>query len=79
MKKLNELIGRIKPTQVVGSTDVDITGVVCDSRQVKGGELFVAVVGVAVDAHRFIAQVTQKGAAAILCQTLPETIDQQVT
>ena len=79
MKKLNELLRRVDTTQVVGPTDIDITGVLCDSRQVRGGELFVAVVGVAVDAHRFIPQVTQAGAAAILCQKLPETLDEQVT
>ena len=79
MKKLNELLRRVDTTQVVGPTNIDITGVLCDSRQVRGGELFVAVVGVAVDAHRFIPQVTQAGAAAILCQKLPETLDEQVT
>lgn len=79
MKKLNELLRRVDTTQVIGSTDIDITGVMCDSRQVRGGELFIAVVGVAVDAHRFIPQVTQAGAAAILCQTLPETLDRRVT
>lgn len=79
MKKLNQLLSRVQPTQVVGSTDVNITDVVCDSRQVKGGELFVAVVGVAVDAHRFIPQVTEAGAAAVLCQTLPETLNPSVT
>ena len=79
MKKLNELLRRVDTTQVVGPTNIDITGVLCDSRQVRGGELFVAVVGVAVDAHRFIPQVTQAGAAAILCQKLPETLDERVT
>ena len=79
MKKLNELLRRVEATKVVGPTDIDITDVLCDSRKVKGGELFVAVVGVAVDAHRFIPQVIAQGAAAILCQTLPEALDERVT
>ena len=79
MKKLNTLLTQLRPTQVVGPTDIDITNVVCDSRQIKGGELFVAVVGVAVDAHRFIPQVTQAGAAAVLCQTLPQSLADGVT
>ena len=79
MKKLNTLLTQLRPTQVVGPTDIDITNVVCDSRLVKGGELFVAVVGVAVDAHRFIPQVTQAGAAAVLCQTLPQSLADGVT
>lgn len=79
MKKLNFLLQDLCPTQVVGNTDIDITNVLCDSRQVKGGELFVAVVGVAVDAHRFIPQVTEAGAAAVLCQQLPQVLADGVT
>ncbi len=79
MKKLYELLRRAETTQVVGPTDIDITDVLCDSRKVKGGELFVAVVGVAVDAHRFIPQVIAQGASAILCQTLPDALDERVT
>ena len=79
MKKLDALLQSLQPTQVVGSTDINITDVVCDSRRVKGGELFIAVVGVAVDAHRFIPQVTQAGAAAVLCQTLPDQLAHDVT
>lgn len=79
MKRLNTLLHDLHPTQVVGNTDIDITGVVCDSRQIHGGELFVAIVGVAVDAHRFIPQVTQAGASAVLCQTLPDSLADGVT
>ena len=79
MKKLYELLRRVEVTKVIGPTDIDITDVLCDSRKVKGGEIFVAVVGVAVDAHRFIPQVIAQGAAAILCQTLPEVLDERVT
>ena len=49
-KKLTDLLNNVKPLQVVGSLDTMITDVVCDSRQVSDGALFVAVRGVAVDA-----------------------------
>ena len=77
--KLKEIISRIEPVQVIGSTDVEITDVVADSRQVKKGALFVAVKGVAVDAHRFIPAVIEAGAAAVLCQEVPESPAAHVT
>lgn len=48
------------------SKDVIITGVISDSRQVFPGCLFVAVRGSSYDGHRFIPDVLQKGAAAVI-------------
>ena len=33
--KLHELLKNVKPTTIIGSTDVDITGVNIDSRKIK--------------------------------------------
>lgn len=49
------------------STDVKLTGVCIDSRQVKPGNLFVAIRGEHFDGHDFIRDVVAQGAAAILC------------
>lgn len=38
-----------------------------DSRMLKGGDLFIARKGEAVDGHRFIASAAQAGAGAVLC------------
>ena len=74
-KILSNLISAISVKAVVGSPEKVITDVVCDSREVKPGCLFVAVRGVAVDAHQYIPQVTaQGGAVAVVCETLPEVI-----
>ena len=70
MKKLNTLITDLKPVKIVGNNDIDFTNVVCDSRQRLRGELFIAVRGVAVDAHRFIPQV-QRGRGH--CRAVPDT------
>ena len=51
-KTLKQIISSIKPLNIVGDTNVTITGVECDSRKVAKGMLFVAVNGVAVDAHQ---------------------------
>ena len=46
----------------------EITGAVIDSRQVEPGYLFIAVKGEKVDGHRFIPQVFEKGALAVLSE-----------
>ena len=79
MKKLSQLITSIKPIQVVGNTDIEITDVINDSRKAREGVLFVAVKGVAVDSHRFIADVIAVGARAIVCEELPDKLHDYVT
>ena len=78
MKKLSQLLTAIKPLHVAGDTDVDITDVINDSRLAREGVLFVAVKGVAVDSHRFIADVVAAGARAIVCEELPQAMDDKV-
>jgi UDP-N-acetylmuramoyl-L-alanyl-D-glutamate--2,6-diaminopimelate ligase len=51
-----------------GELDVLVTGVTCDSRQAKPGDLFVAVRGLKLDGHRFIEQALERGAVAILSE-----------
>lgn len=70
--ELNILIKSIKPLQVIGATNVEITGVNIDSRKVQKGHLFIAMKGTQVDGHRFIGKAVEQGAAAILCEDLPE-------
>ncbi len=76
---LNDIITDIHPLKVVGPLDRDITGVDIDSRQVKPGHLFVAIKGTQVDGHNYIGKAVEAGAAAILCETLPETTADGVT
>ncbi|HEX2607430.1 MAG TPA: UDP-N-acetylmuramoyl-L-alanyl-D-glutamate--2,6-diaminopimelate ligase [Flavisolibacter sp.] len=79
MKKLSDILYQVHITARTGSMDVDITDVQIDSRQVKKGSLFVAVKGVAVDGHQFIAKAVAMGAAAIVCETMPAEIQEGVT
>ncbi len=51
---------------ISGSETVTIQRVVADSRIVQPGDLFVALKGPHFDAHTFIADVTTRGASAIL-------------
>ncbi|HIG40202.1 MAG: UDP-N-acetylmuramoyl-L-alanyl-D-glutamate--2,6-diaminopimelate ligase [bacterium] len=48
-------------------TDIPVTGVTDDSRKVRQGDLFLAVAGSESDGRKFISEVADKSAAAILC------------
>ena len=76
---LKDLLKNIKPVSISGSTDIEITGVNIDSRQIEKGHLFVAMRGTQVDGHRFIGKAEEQGAAAILCEDLPEQRKDDVT
>jgi UDP-N-acetylmuramoyl-tripeptide--D-alanyl-D-alanine ligase len=52
-----------------GRPDQTFTGTVIDSREVRSGDLFVAIVGPNHDAHRFVSDVLARGAAGVLIQS----------
>ncbi len=79
MMKLEQLLSNIKPLATEGKLDVDITGVNIDSRKIQPGHLFVAMRGTQTDGHAFIPKALEMGAAAILCEVMPEERKQGVT
>ena len=76
--QLIELLKNIKPTAIIGKTEVDITDVDIDSRKVGKGHLFVAIKGTQVDGHKFIPTAVSQGASAVLCEVLPEDAENTV-
>ena len=76
---LSELIKNIKPVSITGDPTMEITGVDIDSRQVAQGHLFIAMKGTQTDGHKYIGTAVAQGAAAILCETLPEEPNTAVT
>ena len=64
--KLSEVLRNIPFELVQGDLNVEVSGIHIDSRQVKGGDLFVAVKGTNVDGHNFIEKAIAQGAKAIL-------------
>ena len=55
-----------------GSADLEVRGVVVDSRAVQPGDLFVAVEGGKTDGLKFVTAALAAGAVAILAQRPPE-------
>ena len=65
--------------KLVTSHNCEIGGLVYDSRAVKSGDCFFAIKGTQVDGHKFISTAIDKGAAAIVCEELPEELVAEVT
>ena len=77
--KLKELLTNIKPLDIKGNAEVDITGINIDSRRIDNGHLFVAMKGTQVDGHKFIPKAVEMGAKAVLCEDMPEQTTDNVT
>lgn len=76
---LRDILYTIPLKTVAGTTDLEITSIQFDSRKVEEGCLFVAIPGTQVDGHQFIQTAIEKGASAILCERLPEILNENVT
>ena len=70
--KLKELLAGLEILSANLDMETEAAGVSYDSRQVRPGDLFVALSGYTADGHRFIPQAMAAGAVAALCQTPPE-------
>lgn len=66
--------GLASPVNPVPSADVLIAGLAYDSRHLRSGDLFFALVGGETDGHRFIPKAIEQGAAAIVGEQDIESI-----
>lgn len=87
--KLEDIVNNTEPTvtaaeSILGAADVlerrgtcaveDVSVLTADSRAVRPGGIFVAVRGVTVDGHRFIAKAIEAGASVIVAEEFPDTL-----
>ena len=77
--KLERLIENIQIKNLAGDSRCDIAGVNIDSRRIEPGHLFIALRGTQADGHAYIGKAIDRGAVAVLCETLPETLAEGVT
>jgi UDP-N-acetylmuramoyl-L-alanyl-D-glutamate--2,6-diaminopimelate ligase len=79
MKTLDSLIRQIHPLQIIGATNVTVSQLTQDSRQVGAGTLFAALPGTQTDGHSYIPKALALGASVILCEELPAELPAGVT
>ena len=66
--KLAELLRDVPVLDVIGSTEIAIAEVRDDSRAVAAGDLFVAIPGLTVDGHHYLAAAAEQGAVAVVVE-----------
>jgi UDP-N-acetylmuramoyl-L-alanyl-D-glutamate--2,6-diaminopimelate ligase len=64
--KLSDLLKATPHLAVRGDADRTVAGIVCDSRQVRPGFLFVAVPGVQCDGLQFVEDAIKRGASVVV-------------
>ena len=72
MKRIQELIKATQVLRVEGNSDTRVSRLAYDSRRIAPGDCFFAVSGTRSDGHAYIDAAVTAGAAAVVCQRLPE-------
>lgn len=79
MSSLKDLLFGVRIQSVVGTTDIEINALAFDSRKITKGDVFVAIQGVQVDGHTYIPTALSLGANAVICEILPENLQEGIT
>ncbi len=79
MKGLNEILKDLEIISVNGDVNKHVEAIEFDSRKISPGALFVAVKGTKTDGHAFLEDAVKRGAVAIICESLPQNPDKDVT
>lgn len=79
MTELKDILYKVTINSVVGSTSVQINKIDFDSRHMSKGDLFVAIKGTISDGYQFIDTAIEKGAIAVVCETLPSNLQNGIT
>ncbi|MFD1604020.1 UDP-N-acetylmuramoyl-L-alanyl-D-glutamate--2,6-diaminopimelate ligase [Flavobacterium artemisiae] len=79
MKVLKDILYKVAIESVKGSTDIAVHKIEFDSRKVEANDIFVAIRGTLSDGHDYIGKAIELGAKAIICDTLPAAIAENVT
>ena len=67
IKKVSDALN----AEISGPRNSAVTDVTHDSRQARAGTLFAAIKGLTTDGHRFVRDVTRRGAAGIISEYDP--------
>lgn len=76
--RLSEILNDVPTVEVQGDLDQRVDALTFDSRTVGPGSLFVALKGSNIDGHRFVPAVLAAGARAVVCEVLPDRLEDGV-
>lgn len=70
-KKLFDILPDEFDFTLLGDSDILINEIQTDSRKLKEGDIYVALVGTKSDGHIFIEDAIEKGAVCVICEKIP--------
>ncbi|WP_181369491.1 UDP-N-acetylmuramoyl-L-alanyl-D-glutamate--2,6-diaminopimelate ligase [Flavobacterium album] len=79
MMVLRDILYKTSIEAVNGPTDITINKMEFDSRAITTGDAFIAIRGTQSDGHDYIEKAISLGAVAVVCETLPESLSENVT
>ena len=79
MKSLKDILFGVSITAVSGSTSVMVNSICFDSRIVSADDVFIAIKGTITDGHKYIDKAISLGAKTIVCEFMPEVLEEGVT
>lgn len=79
MMILKDILYKVTLNAVVGSTNLSVKSMDFDSRNISKNDVFIAIKGAVSNGHEYIDQAIEQGAIAIVCETLPDNIEEGIT
>lgn len=72
---LSELLKDVNIKKIDGGGSMKISGIACDSRNVKPGNVFVCITGYETDGHKYAKTAVENGAVAVIAEHDLPTVD----
>ena len=66
--ELKKLLIGLEGIKAKGNVDIDIKGIEKNSKEVKEGDMFVAIKGFSTDGHQFVENAIENGAKCVMLQ-----------
>ncbi len=78
-KYIYELLRRAGLKQIIGDRNKKISKITDNTKDVIPNSMFVAIRGTTADGHKFIPEAIEKGAVAIVCEEIPQDLQEDIT
>ena len=78
MVSLQQILYKVKILSVAGTSVTEVRDLQIDSRKVAAGTCFIAIRGSVADGHQFIDTAITNGASAIICESLPVKLNENI-